>query len=215
MRLAAIKVVLALVLVAIAGRGLAQENIYISDFRLIVDDDQGPDLQRTAYGAATFALDFLKEVGGVNFQATAVRKDVGKSISLSYDPAIADGHRLKVRIGDKDYATTLYDWEIKPIALYAGSKYTAVVSLFASGPDRKKYFYISYHPALRNTVLGLRLLQADMYLMSPLKLRALPTIKGKMLLEPGEIASDPSVSEEAAKKNYRTVDEQTPRVLGF
>src|SRR5262249_9536032 len=78
------------------------------------------------------------------------------------------------------------------IARYADSDSTAIVSLTGAGGQ------IGYHPALWNTLLGLRMLQADMLLIDPVKLRSFPTRGGVTVLGYGELPPNDAESRSAA-----------------
>ena len=186
----------------------AAGDIYFGEYRLIVDDGPAAPLERTAHGTATFALAFASEVGGVNFQAvlpfdTALQSEKPK---LSYDATAPDGQRLRVTIKGIKYTSPLYDWQLRPIVAYSNSEYTAIVSLFGPGPDRHEYYYIQYHPAFQDTLLGLRLLQADMFLMDPLEMRKVSRTEKQPILGPGETIPDEAVSVEAATQLAKLIE---------
>jgi hypothetical protein len=130
---------------------------------------------------------FVGKVGGVAFggMASPGRLLESKSVSLAYDSGKADGSRLSVRIGDSVYTQALPDWLLVPISKYADSDYNACVSLF--GERTNDTFYdIVYHPAFQNTLLGLRLLQADILLFDIANMWRLPASEGKVVLGKGE-----------------------------
>jgi hypothetical protein len=203
-------VVLAVLICGPVLAASAGDDIIIGgDFRLIVDPVPNAPLERTAHGTATFALAFASEVGGINFQAAipfANAHGATQTPTLSYVASAPDGSRLHMNIGSKVYITPLYDWQLKPIVVYADSDYTAVVSLFGRGPDRQHYFYIQYHPAFQDTLLGLRLLQTDMFLMDPLQLRGMPETQGHPILGPGERTPDETISLHAAQEITRLLE---------
>lgn len=82
--------------------------------------------------------------------------------------------------------------------MLADSEYTADISLFGNGPHRDNYYYIQYHPALNNTLLGLRILQADMMLIDPTELSAVPKLNGQVVLGLGEQLPSRAASQLAA-----------------
>ncbi|MGZ3871075.1 MAG: hypothetical protein ACXVLQ_18370 [Bacteriovorax sp.] len=166
--------------------------------------------------AGLHSFGFVGRVGGVNFESTAFLNAQLKddSVTIDYVPENEDGKRLKIFIGnyflsflrylgsfgESIYTMTgnkiatplIYDWQLKPIAEYAAdSENSGVVSLFGEGEDRENNFYIEYHPAFEDTVLGLRLFQADIMLINPDELAALPKQDEKVLLEKGEIEANP------------------------
>ena len=132
------------------GWAQAAGGTWLGDLELITDAQPNADLRETAHGAATFAYAFASVTGGVNFQCEVVAGvAAAPPTSAEYDSNMADGHRLKIKMGETVFSPVVYDWELRPIVLYADSSYTAVVSLFGDGPDTEHYFYIRYHPALR------------------------------------------------------------------
>jgi hypothetical protein len=192
-------------LLVLASAARANDDVWIGEYRLIVDQSAEPDLTRSAFGAATFELEFAREVGGVNFQSTLLWNNAPK-LSFSYDKLLPDGRRVTVALDGKLHALPLFDWQAKPIVAYANSNHTAVVSLFGDGPRYQDYYYIRYHPALRDTLLGLRLLQADMYLMDPLGLRDSPRQSGRILKAAGERDANAERSLAAAKQIERLLE---------
>ena len=134
----------------------------------------------------TFA--FVGKVGGVNFEAVAVPSPelANDKISVFYDPTQPDGRRLIAKIGRDEYQPLLPDWQMKPIALFANSDTTGVVSLFGEGPDTENYYYISYHEAFKDTLLGLRLLQSDILFIDLESNWKLPKWNGSTVVGLGE-----------------------------
>ena len=108
------------------------------------------------------SVGFLSRVGGIAFSGE-MRLDaslVGKRLGLEYTRDRPDGTRLSVTIEGASLQQELADWLLIPIAQYADSEYDACVSLF--GPETNDDAYdIVYHDAFENTLLGMRLLQAD------------------------------------------------------
>lgn len=134
--------------------------------------------------AALRSFRFVGRVGGVNFESVV---DLSAyDIDLEYDNSRPDGERGTVDIDGQKFTLPLYDWELAPIVNYADSEYTAVVSIFGEGPDREDYYYIDYHPALEDTHLGMRLLQADIMLMDPVTFSEAPSESGKKVYMAGE-----------------------------
>jgi hypothetical protein len=81
-------------ILAPSSSAVAAGDIFIGEYRLIVDDEPQPALERSAYGTATFAFSFVSEVGGVNFQNTTGNN--APIPSLSYDASRPDGRRLEL-----------------------------------------------------------------------------------------------------------------------
>lgn len=126
------------------------------------------------------SYEYLSKVGGVGFEEVAKLDSniSGKKISISYNPLREDGQRLEVKIEDDRYTMNIPDWQLIPIGKYANSKYTACVTLFGANSFNKGYsrvYNIRYHSAFTNTLLGMRLLQADIFLINPEEFTDLPT----------------------------------------
>lgn len=159
-----------------------------------------PLRERAAGPGGLLSRRYLLEIGGVDFEAVASPAGQGTApISLSYDAAAPDGQRLVVRAGATVVRPELPDWELKPITALADSPYTADVSLFGDGPDTDHYVYPRFHPALRNTLLGMRLLQADLMLSHPESYRQVPALGGAPVLGAGETMPDEAASRHAAQ----------------
>ncbi len=138
-------------------------------------------------------FNFVSKVGGVAFEVVATPEESlkNKKIDLSYDRSKPDGKRLAVSLGGKIYHPYLPDWELVPIANYANSKYNAVVSLFGEGSNpQKRIRNIIYHPALKDTLLGVRLLQVDTVFMDLNEFWKLPRLNKKTILGKGENEQD-------------------------
>jgi hypothetical protein len=167
-----------------------------------------PPLQVKSEGMSSLrSFGFVGNVGGVAFECVAEASEEikGKRISFSYDPNRPDGRRLLVVIGDKSYEMSIPDWRLKPITLFADSEYTGVVSLFGEGPDREKYYYIQYHESFQNTLLGLRLLQADIIFIDLKHHWKLPEWNGKVVLGAGETMTNQEKAEQAAQRLSNTL----------
>ena len=125
----------------------------------------------------------LRRLGSVNFAGRVNLSPSKESpVSISYIPTNADGQRLEIALGNHKHNPAIPDWQLVPIALFADSDYTAAVSLFGDGPDTLNYFYIQYHPAFQDTLLGIRLLQVAMVPMDPVGLAGLPSVNNKTIL---------------------------------
>jgi hypothetical protein len=192
----------ALIALAItSGIALAQEwSLGPQRFSTNARAAAGP-LQFTSSGIASLrAFTFVTAVGGVSFEAVAQPDATltGKSIVLSYDPSQPDGSRLVVNAGGTILHGTIPDWQLRPITVYADSQYNAVVSLFGNGPDQKKYYYIQYHDAMKDTLFGMRMLQADILFMNLSDHWRIPAYDGRTLLGQGENAPSEKQSMVAA-----------------
>ncbi len=115
--------------------------------------------------------ELLQKTGGIVFERTArpAEELSGKRIGIAYLPNQEDGKRLKIRIGDKAYILPIHDWQLIPIARFADSDTTAVISTTEASPNK-----IRTHPAFQNTLLGLRLFQADALFDAPASAWNLP-----------------------------------------
>ena len=143
---------------------------YAQDWRIgqgkkfSISQASSPPLRIRSVGKASLgSFRFVGAVGGINFEETAAPSS-GQSyqtVSIAYDRSKQDGQRLTVALDNNLFNVMLPDWQLIPIARFADSEFTGVLSLFGEGPDKKRYYYIQYHEAFKNTLLGLRLLQAD------------------------------------------------------
>ena len=115
---------------------------------------------------------FLGGVGGVSFDQVAKpgnKLSVG-NLSLTFNENNPDGQRLELSINNKPASIFLPDWMLVPIARYAESPYYSCITIFGELDDedlQEKVIenegrVINYHPALDNTLLGIRLLYMDM-----------------------------------------------------
>lgn len=129
-----------------------------------ISQASSPPLRIKSVGQASLSsYRFVGAVGGVNFEKTAAPSpgESYQTISIAYDLSKQDGQRLTVLLDNSQFNVMLPDWQLIPIARFANSEFTGVLSLFGEGPDKERYYYIQYHEAFKNTLLGLRLLQAD------------------------------------------------------
>lgn len=128
----------------------------------------------------TTSARFFRGVGGVAFGAVAQGQGGQVVTALRYDPAAADGQRLEITVQSKDGSTQtirgrIYDWQLVPTAQYALDENGSAVTLFGNLQDKQLENrilknggrVINYHPRLQNTLLGLRLFQADILIIQP------------------------------------------------
>ncbi|HYT90896.1 MAG TPA: hypothetical protein VEL76_19455 [Gemmataceae bacterium] len=151
---------------------------------------------------------YLSGVGGIAFDgvARAAPGTVTPRLRLRYDPGQPDGRRLQVIIDGRPYdAPNLPDWQLLPIARYADSPHFAAITLFGKlegdlpRPKEAKYV-VGYHPALKDTLLGLRLFQSDFLVLDPHVAGELPRRKGNLLLGAGEQPPEPKTWWPAARR---------------
>jgi hypothetical protein len=200
---------------------------YSADFRLggkTLYSLQAPTLREdTPISQAVHSPVYLASVGGVAFDAVAkpaAGQSVGR-VQLSYDHNAEDGSRMTLTVGGQAVAVALYDWELVPIARFASSPYHAAFTLFGRVSDAKKQADVdmsfdqstramNYHPALANTLLGLRIFQLDELILSEDSVQ-LPTLGGEYILGPGESSPTPRSGYEALARLHqgltRIIDE--------
>ena len=161
----------------------ADRNLRIGPYVLIVDERKNAPLEIAAATTAGLRdLNFVGRVGGVNFEEVAqAPADATPRLSIDSES------RVTMHVGEALLDINLPAWQLVPISLIANSDYTALVSAFGDGPNKNRYFYLQYHPALEDTLLGLRLLHADLFLRDPAGYLPLPTTaNGDVLLGEGE-----------------------------
>ena len=162
----------------------------IGEIQLTTESKPNPPLKvRSAGPSSLNSYNFVGKVGGVSFEQVA-NPDTeieAKAITLSYDQAASDGTRFVVKVGATTLRPKIADWLLIPIVHFADSDFTAATSLFGDGPDSKNSYYIQYHPAFQDTLLGLRLFQADILLMNTRQNRSLPKRNGHVVLGHGEV----------------------------
>jgi len=176
-------------LLSFAFEASAFAEVTIGDFIMVrnreITDNSLRVLPAGRAGHLSFA--FLGKVGGVSFEAIAElpADRSGDDVCPHYTPTAPDGSRLGISVGGEPLSTSIYDWQLLPIASYADSEYTSVVSLF--GPQtNQSQFHITYHPAFEDTLIGLRLLQADALLIDPTQFSKLPKYNGAVIMGAGE-----------------------------
>lgn len=158
-------------------------------YRFFTDAPSPPLQFNLADSGGLGSYGFVSSVGGVAFGAVASPGSAveGQRIRLRYNASAQDGGRLQVVVGDNTLQAELPDWMLVPIARYAASKFDSCVSLF--GPKTTDTQYdIVYHENFQNTLLGLRLLQADMLLFDLGETWQLPKFGGAVILGLSETA---------------------------
>ena len=160
-------------------------------------------LEAGSIGAA-YGFDFISSVGGVDFQLVASPQEnlEVKKLKLRYNKNAGDGNRLEVKINGRKYLFDVADWMLVPIAHYADSDYTALVTAFGatanenglvSGIEEDEYAdRLIVHAAIKDELLGIRLIQGDLMLIDPADYYALATFSGEAMLGMGE----PSLTKE-------------------
>ncbi len=143
---------------------------------------------------------FFRAVGGVAFDAVAVGRDGLYVADLEYNSKLPDGKRLVVSVSQQEtevlkVESQIYDWQLIPIALFAASNEGSAMTLFGLLDDdqfrdellRAGGRAINYHPALDNTLVGLRLMQADIMLFDQNATDLPKNVDGDYVLGAGEI----------------------------
>jgi len=162
-----------------------------------------------AMGVSSFG--FCNSVGGVAFGAVARPLDGSQIAGIDYLPTAPDGQRLVLQVR-KDQETRRivvneYDWVVIPTALVADSNQDALVTYFGELVDEKEEERLSerdadivnYHPALADTFLGLRVMQADLLAFHPIGPLNF-TEGGVGFKAPGEALRDESQNHQAMEK---------------
>ncbi len=185
-------IAIVLIVFLTTGATLAQQGAWSrGKYQLLTGPPSGP-LKATMTGRASLgSYKFVGGVGGVAFAAVArpAPQLADSKVHLTYEPTNPDGVRLSVVIDDETRIVDLYDWMLIPIARYADSPYNASVSLFGDQSSDKIYDIV-YHPALQDTLLGLRLLQADILLFDLRETWQLPKYNGRHVIGKGETVPD-------------------------
>jgi hypothetical protein len=142
---------------------------------------------------------FLGRVGGVAFDGVAAPVEDLRitNLRLDYRPQKPDGNRLLLQIDGHEIRAAIYDWQLIPIAKFAGSDFFSCVTLFGklrSHQEEQAVLerggrIINYHPAFVNTLMGLRLFQLDNLIISHYA-NDLPKERGRYVLGAGEQVPD-------------------------
>jgi hypothetical protein len=145
---------------------------------------------------------YLTRVGGVAFGSVAVGHKGVRVQSLVYDPTRTDGERLVVTMALDDGRTRtvvarIPDWQLVPIARFAASRQHACFTIFGELQDSadartreaQGQRILNYHEAFTDTLLGLRVFQADILILHG-ESADLPKVGGAYLLGSGESAPD-------------------------
>jgi hypothetical protein len=126
--------------------------------------------------------------------------------SISYDRTKPDGSRLELTVNDRlktapvRWTVPVWDWQIIPVAKLVDQGGRDIVSLFGDGPDLDKFYYVWVNPVFRDTLLGLRLLQADLLPIWASKGEQLKQLPESNTFAPGEPPFDSETSESALKQ---------------
>ncbi len=122
------------------------------------------------------SLHFINQVGGVAFDgiARSAGSTTWTAVALEYDAGRIDGERLHIVFTDSrnskyEVVAPIYNWQLFPIVRFANSEASACATSQGELVDealQKRHlssgdWILNYHPAFENTLLGLRLVQAD------------------------------------------------------
>lgn len=124
---------------------------------------------------------FFRVSGGVALTQTATGKDGWVLTDLKYNPNSADGTRFFATFVRSHTAVnitlSMRDWEMVPLVRFVAAdkenRGQSAITLFGELKNKVRdrevksrgNMVINYHPAFENTLLGLRLLQADLLLI--------------------------------------------------
>jgi len=161
---------------------------------------------------------FCTGVGGIAFGGIAIGGDGLRAIGLTYDAQRPDRERLQVTLQDpagarETVTAPIFDWQLVPIASFAAGTQHSCITLFGrlNDPDDEKARrdrgekIVNYHTALVDTLLGLRLFQADILILHP-DCCDLPKQGGKYVLGPGESPPDVAANLDRLANVHRLVD---------
>lgn len=162
---------------------------------------------------------FFQAVGGVAFEAVAIPHKGIVVNDITYNGNLNDGNRLKILLTkngkDIEVSTDIYDWALVPIANFSDSKYGSAMTLFGKLDDvnesqeilEKGGRVINYHQDFKNTLVGLRLFQADILIFQE-NSTDLFKENGKYILGNGEIAPNVLKNRKAFKSMSQWLTEQ-------
>jgi hypothetical protein len=146
--------------------------------------------------AAVLTPRYVRGVGGVAFVREAAGRDGWTVTGMKYDARAVDGQRLVVTLSKNSAENVtvrprIWDWELVPLVRFVASQFDAAFSAivphsFDESPSESAGRRVAYHPAFKNTLLGLRLMQLDMYLLDPPFAGYMTDVSGRVLLGPGE-----------------------------
>lgn len=177
---------------------------------------------KTLRQPVNFSPKFFRGVGGVAFNAVAEGEGGIVVQGLRYEPSAADGDRLVITIaqggGTRAVRGRIHDWAMIPIARFAADENGSAMTLFGRLDNEllekqvldRRGRVINYHPALDNTLLGLRMFHADILIIQE---NAVHLFKrdGRNILGNGESGHDPAQNAERFRRIVRWQQEQEQR----
>jgi hypothetical protein len=174
-------------------------ELKLGDMTMVVMEAQPLQSPLHLSRGAIYRQNSLASVGGVAFELEALPADSlnVQSLAFLYDSERADGNRLSVIIDTQRIFIPLFDWQLIPIARYADSRYCACFTYFGALKNKQQEGkviaqggkIVNYHPAIQNTLLGLRLMQSDLLLLYN-ECADLPKQGGTYVLGKGESEPD-------------------------
>ncbi len=175
------------------------------------------NLMHLSKGRSSFG--FVSGVGGVAFGGIAKPKGNLEVIGLKYDRQRVDGERLLVTVrngaGEKNTVVApVADWVMIPIARFANEDQHAIFTLFGELVNEERNYewlkkgakIMNYHPAIENTLLGLRLFQADILAFHPASINLPKSDNNGYLLGTGEYNPNPTknlIAKKSIDDTYR------------
>jgi len=121
---------------------------------------------------------FVSSVGGVAFGGVASLEKGWSIADLAYHADKPDGQRLEVTLVDpsgksQTVTAAIHDWQLVPIAEFAADEQHAIFTLFGELKDKEREKYhrerghhiLNYNSAFEDSLLGLRLFQADVLIL--------------------------------------------------
>ena len=169
----------------------------------------------TSLGNCLASFSFCSSVGGVAFGGVARAADGCRVTGLRYDAARPDGQRLRVTVagargGRRTLTARIHDWQLAPIARFAAADQCSCFTLFGSLTNAAETTarrargekIMNYHPAFADTLVGLRLFQADVLVLYP-QACDLPKDDGRYVLGAGERPPDEDANRRALSRVHR------------
>lgn len=135
--------------------------------------------KQLSYNRGFVSKGFLRAVGGVAFSQIAKSKDGYEITDIKYSAKKPDGSRLQLKLKPSKGKTVkvspaIFDWQLVPISNFANSDSDSCFTLFGKLIDEESEKEIieqggrilNYHKAFENTLMGLRLFQADLLIIN-------------------------------------------------
>ncbi|MBT3383927.1 MAG: hypothetical protein HN778_21020 [Prolixibacteraceae bacterium] len=158
---------------------------------------------------SAFNQKFVSTTGGISFENIATIDSMLniEHLNLNYYPNNSDGVRLELRINKKEVKSTIYDWQLIPIAKFVESNNTSCFTYFGrlENQDLEKLILeneghvLNYHPDFANTLLGWRLADMDMLILYNFTID-LPKLNEKYILGAGENKPDLKANMDGSRK---------------